>query len=299
MARDCTTFRTVCQARTDAKAILDGVITGGMVNLFKLVFCRNLDMRILIVGAGRMGFSLAQRLDEERHDITVIDPDAANTECVRTRLDVMAVNGSGSSLRDLREAGAEKTDLLIAASGSDEVNIISCLLGRQLGIPKRMARVESDALLEDLAQIDQEVLGVSEFVNPARVAVNRLQHMILTPGTTESAEFAGGAIVLRALRLESGAPLTKAPLSDIHNQLDIEFRVVAVRGARIWRYPRATTSRTRRTWSTSCCEPSTCKAFSPWFAPTASASTASFFSALTTSAFLSQNASKTKSTMCC
>lgn len=186
-------------------------------------------MQIVIVGAGRMGFSLARRLDSEGHRIFLLDRDADAVERARNRLDVMAVVGSGSSLKSLREVGAQDADLLIATSGSDEVNMVSSLLARQLGVPRRICRVESEELLSDLREADQEVLGVSEFVHPIRIAVDRLQRMVLSPGTTESAEFLGGEVVLRALQTDEHSRLVQAPLAELGGECAEEFRIVAVR----------------------------------------------------------------------
>jgi len=186
-------------------------------------------MRVVVVGAGRMGFSLAQRLDEEGHEVFLLDTDPRRIERARLRLDVMAVIGSGTSLRALRELGAERADLLVAASGSDEVNLVACLMARRLGVERRIARVGSSRLVEDLREAGSDVLGVDDFINPTRVAIDRLRRIVITPATIESAEFAEGAIVLRALRVEEGAEIAAAPLSQLNALFADEFRVAAVR----------------------------------------------------------------------
>ena len=119
-------------------------------------------MRILIVGAGRMGFSLAQEFDAAGHEVYLVDTDPERVEMARTRLDVMAVRGSGCSINILRELGARDADLLLAVSGSDEVNTVSCLIGRELGIQRRIARIESRDLAENIRELDPSVLAVDE-----------------------------------------------------------------------------------------------------------------------------------------
>jgi trk system potassium uptake protein TrkA len=186
-------------------------------------------MRIVIVGAGRMGYALAQRFDLEGHEVFMLDPNAARVEAANRRLDVMAAVGSGASLGTLRGLGVEGADLLIAASGSDEVNIIACLLAHHLNIARRLARVDNAELAGDLSEIEETVLGVNEFVNPTAITTERLRHIVLTPATIESAEFFDGAVVLRALRVQPGAELCSAPLQQLQAIFADEFRVAAVR----------------------------------------------------------------------
>lgn len=188
-------------------------------------------MKIVIVGAGQMGFDLARQLDLEGHEIFVIDRDPQRIERARTRLDVMAVVGSGARLGTLKEINALGADLLIAATNSDEVNIVACLIAREAGISRRISRVKSKELVADLQDTDISVLGVDEFVNPEQVTVERLQHMVMTPETTETAEFADGRIILRALRIDKESPLAGEPLQGLHSMFTAPFLISAVRRA--------------------------------------------------------------------
>ena len=101
-------------------------------------------MRILIVGLGRMGYSLAEQLESEGHKVYGIDSDISKVEKARIKLDIMVAHGSGCSLSTLRELNVEGVDLAIAASGSDEVNVVSCLVARELGVKRCIARIESE-----------------------------------------------------------------------------------------------------------------------------------------------------------
>jgi trk system potassium uptake protein TrkA len=185
-------------------------------------------MRAIIVGLGRMGFSLAQELDTEGHAVSVIEPRPDRIEMAQKRLDVMPFEGSGCSREMLTAAQAEGADLLLAVSGSDEVNIVSCLLARELGVRRRIARIESKNLIKDVNDL-REVLGIDEFVTPRRVTIERLHRILLTPGTTESAEFAGGRIVLRAMRVEEKSDLTNQTLASLRERFPGIFLVTAVR----------------------------------------------------------------------
>ena len=185
-------------------------------------------MHAIIVGLGRMGFSLAQELDTEGHAVSVIDPRQDRAEIARKRLDVMSFEGSGCSREMLTAARAEKADLLLAVSGSDEVNIVSCLLARELGVRRRIARIESKELIRDVHDL-HAVLGIDEFVTPRRVTTERLHRILAKPGMKESAEFAGGRIVLCAMRVEVESDLTAQPLASLRERFPENFIVAAVR----------------------------------------------------------------------
>ena len=100
-------------------------------------------MKIIIVGGGRLGYAIARQLLLENHDITVIEPDSRRAEFISTSLDVIVLEGR-ATIDLLREAGAASADLLIAATMSDETNLISCAVGRKLGARHTIARVRED-----------------------------------------------------------------------------------------------------------------------------------------------------------
>ncbi|MHC4660830.1 MAG: Trk system potassium transporter TrkA [Planctomycetota bacterium] len=185
-------------------------------------------MQIVIVGLGQMGFSLAEELEAEGHDVSGLEPMPDRVEMVRARLDVMAIRGSGVSRAALLEAGAKNADLIVAVSGSDEVNIVSCLIGRELGVQKRLARIESRVLAKEMHEL-HDVLGIDEFFAPRQVTVEHLTRILASPGTIESADFAGGRIILRGLRVEKSSKLTSDKLSEVRKLFPENFLVTAVR----------------------------------------------------------------------
>jgi len=186
-------------------------------------------MQIVIVGAGRMGFSLAQQLEEEGHQVVLVDRDPVMVERASTRLDAMAVVDTGLYLRSIDVAGVRDADVLVACTGSDEVNIITCILAREIGIPRHIARLQSAELLRELGDLDRIVLGVDHFVSPVAVTVERLRTMVLSVGTTESAEFADGRIVLRALLVEPGCTMTKGTLGELSARAPHPYVIGAVK----------------------------------------------------------------------
>ncbi len=185
-------------------------------------------MRILIIGLGRMGYSLAEQLESEGHRVYGIDTDKESVERASVKLDIMVVQGSGCSLSTLRELDVEGADLAIAASGSDEINIVSCLVARELGIKRCIARIESEELANNLREMPLSSLGIDEFVNPREETVRRLADIIRTPGTTMTAEFDDGKFQLRGLRVEKESQLTSRPLVELQPLFVEHFLVPAV-----------------------------------------------------------------------
>lgn len=175
-----------------------------------------------------MGYSLAEQLDREGHAVYAIDTDPVAVEKARARLDIMVTCGSGCSISTLRELGVEKADLIIAASGSDEINIVSSLVAKELGIKRCISRLESAELVGNLREMSLATMGIDEFVNPREETVRRLCHIIRTPGTTMSAEFADGSVELRGLRVEHESQLTQLPLISLQALFVEHFLVSAV-----------------------------------------------------------------------
>ena len=181
-------------------------------------------MHIIIVGLGRMGFSLAEQLDEEGHQLLVVDPDPAAIERARNRLDVLALQESGFHLSQIEETNANDADFLVAVTGSDEVNLITCLMARRLGISRHIARIGNSRFAAELGEIEQIT-----FVNPGEVTVERLETMVKSVGTTDSFEFADGAILLRALLVEEGNAIIGKSLAEIRDSFDAPFIVTMVK----------------------------------------------------------------------
>jgi trk system potassium uptake protein TrkA len=176
-----------------------------------------------------MGYHLAEHLDHEGHEVFVVDTDPDRVEFVRTRLDVMGVAGSACSVEVLRKLGASRADIMIAVTNSDEVSFVACLLARHLGVKRRIARVQSAQLARDVHQIAPEVLGVDQVMSPVEVTAKRLVSMVMTPGSTESAEFSEGQMVLRALWVSGDSPLALGPVREAHGRFSERFLIAAVK----------------------------------------------------------------------
>lgn len=184
-------------------------------------------MEIIIAGAGRIGFSLARQLTREGHSVTVIDKSSDRIALVSSSLDVMTVCGHADA-DILRLAGAEKADLLIAATDSDETNILSCMVGKKLGAGHTIARLRQEAHYREVVLLREE-LGLSLTVNPEFTAANEISRILRFPSAAKVEPFAQGQAELVELRLSEINPLCGAALRDYHSRFGSGTLVCAVR----------------------------------------------------------------------
>ena len=184
-------------------------------------------MKIIIVGAGKVGLTLAETLRHERHDIAVIDPDRAVIEYAETEYDVLGIVGSGASCEDLRSAGAERADLLIAASSQDEINILSCALASRLGTRRCIARIRDPRLTVQFSFLNTE-LGISAMVNPEYDAASEISRMIRMPSAIKVDSFAKGRMDLAEVKIDAGSPMDGLSLFMLPKVVKAKILICAV-----------------------------------------------------------------------
>lgn len=191
-------------------------------------------MKIVIVGAGEVGFHLAKILSQEHHDIVVIDNDEERVERVNENLDVMAVEGSGVSPKLLFDAGAENADLLVAVSPSDEVNILACQIANKLGTKRTIARVSSPEFNSKDAIIKPDQLGINLMIYPEGVTADEIFRLVKRSTATDVLEFGEGRIQIIGLRLDANSPIINKKMKEVGLEInELVFRVVAIsRGQR-------------------------------------------------------------------
>jgi len=176
-------------------------------------------VRAIVVGAGKLGYEIAKLLAAEDHDIVVIDQQEEALSEVTNNLDVLAIHGNGASPKVLERAGVERTDLLIAVAGPDEVNIIACLTAKRFGVPVCAARVRnSDYLAGDDPAFTHQQLGIDVVVNPEQAAALEIARLLKTPTATHVGYYAGGRVSLVRLKVEQDAPITRGPLRVVRPQ---------------------------------------------------------------------------------
>lgn len=186
-------------------------------------------MRILIVGAGDVGFELGRRMTRSGHDVTMIEADPQKSRRVAEQLDAMVVEGNGASWQTLRDANVEHVDVLAAVTDQDEANVIACGLGKKLGVKATIARVRNTEYTSDDFILSGEELGVDHFIHPEKEAADAVIRLIHQASANYALEFDGGKIQLLGLRVEPGSTLLYRPLTEVgvewHNR---PFRIVAI-----------------------------------------------------------------------
>ena len=180
-------------------------------------------MRILILGAGEVGYHIATRLVRERHDVVVVDEAPDVIARVQEELDVMVVEGHGSRPETLEQAGIDQAELIIAATSSDEVNIVACLLARHYGVPQSIARIhDGDVETSPLVAVGKRA-GIDLMINPSRAVAEEIQRLVHMPGTDEAAEFFEGRVQLVSARVHASAPIVKQQIKDIGAQFPSDW----------------------------------------------------------------------------
>ncbi|UYG06113.1 Trk system potassium transporter TrkA [Halomonas sp. M4R1S46] len=187
-------------------------------------------MKIIILGAGQVGGTLAEHLAHEENDITVVDTNGARLRELHTRLDIRTVQGVASYPAVLRQAGCEDADLMIAVTNSDEVNMIACQVAYTLfRTPTKIARVRSSAYLTRKGLFAHEAVPIDVLISPEQVVTDHIRRMIQYPGALQVLEFAGGLVQLVAIKAVFGGALVGQDLSFLRRHLpNVDTRVAAI-----------------------------------------------------------------------
>ena len=173
-------------------------------------------MKIVIVGAGTVGYSLAQYFSALNHNITIIEKDKTLCEHINNKLDVFVVEGLGSSPAILDEAGIKSADLVIAVTPSDETNLLVCNFAMQNNVKKRIARVKSALYTNDTPNISIEKLGVTNLIEPEKEVMKRVLQYVALPNVLETANFQSNNIYLRGYRVTEDMPIANKTLAEIN-----------------------------------------------------------------------------------
>ena len=187
-------------------------------------------MRIIILGAGRVGESVAESLVSEQNDITMIDPDSDRLRDLEDRLDLRGVPGNGIQPSVLRRAGAEDADLFIACASLDETNLTACKVAHDVfGIATTIARLRSPEFEEGGALLDKAGFAVDHVICPEESVMRYIQQLIAYPEALQVLEFSQGRAHLMAVRVEAGSALANSTISEFKALLpNVPMRVVAV-----------------------------------------------------------------------
>ena len=184
-------------------------------------------MKIIIAGAGKVGHTVAALLAEEGHDITIIDRDPDTIQILSNSLDVICVEGSATNSGTLREAGAEKADLLLAATEQDEVNMICGISARKLGTAHVIARVRDPEYLHQ-TEFLRETLGLSVLVNPEYECAKEISRTLRFPGAVRVDSFSKGSLEIVEHKVPAGGKLEGVALKELVQRFGAKILVGVV-----------------------------------------------------------------------
>ena len=172
-------------------------------------------MRVVIVGVGEVGFNTAQMLSREGHRVVAVEQDEALVEHASQHLDALVMQGNGASPKVLREAGIESSDLLVAVTSTDEVNIVACLAAKAQGVARTVARVHSSDYYDKKEPFARDLLGIDLVISTEQMAAKEIRESLLVPGAVNVESFAGGSIDVVEVILNKGSPAVDRPVREV------------------------------------------------------------------------------------
>ncbi len=179
-------------------------------------------MKILIIGAGAVGFSIAKQLSAEGHDISVVDENPELIRKISEKLDVSVITGNGTSPSVLESAGVQEANMVLAVTTSDEVNIVTCIIASKYGTGKKIkiARIRNGEFTGNKSIFKHNGFCVDHMINPEQIIVESIIKILETPGATFAVDFPIGDVVLRGFHVPEDAPLVGLTFSELE---DIEY----------------------------------------------------------------------------
>ena len=183
-------------------------------------------MKIIIVGVGKVGLALTKHLSRE-NKVTIIDQNPQLVDNIINIYDVMGVCGNGASYDVQKEAEADKADLLIATASSDEINILTCLVAKKLGIPHTIARIRNPEYEKQLRFMREE-LGLSMSINPEKATAREIARVLRFPAAMKLESFSKGRLELVEYRLPENSALHGMRLSDLYRNIRVRVLICAV-----------------------------------------------------------------------
>jgi len=188
-------------------------------------------MKILVLGAGQVGASIAEHLSKERNDITIVDTNLEKLMDMQNRLDLRAVHGNASHPGVLTRAGAEDADMVVALTNSDETNMVACQVCHSIfHTPLKIARVRQSEYLDYPELFKSDHMPIDVFISPERLVTEHIRRLIDYPGALQVMDFAQGLAQLVAISADSEGPLIGHQLREIHNYMPegVDARVAAI-----------------------------------------------------------------------
>ncbi len=184
-------------------------------------------LNIIIVGCGKVGATLVEQLSREGHDITVIDKDSRRVQQLTDMYDVMGIVGNGASYSTQMDAGIEDTDLIIAVTGSDELNLLCCTVAKRVGDCAAIARVRTPDYSKEVGYL-REKLGLAMIINPDLEAAKEMARVLALPSALEVNAFAHGQVELIKFKIPEGNVLHGLTIAELGKKMNLEFLICGV-----------------------------------------------------------------------
>ena len=178
-------------------------------------------MRIVIAGAGKLGYSIAQLLADDQFDVVVIESDPERREIVQSSLDVLVLEGSSCSPLIYEDPDVRDADVFIACTDSDEVNMVSCLLAKKYGIKHTVSRIRNVEYAEYAPNMLNHDMNVDLILNPERIMATEIDRILMTPSALNVDEFADGKVRMFEAKLREDSPYNGKCLKDMRIPRDI------------------------------------------------------------------------------
>lgn len=175
-------------------------------------------MKILVIGAGDIGFQLARRLSQDSHDISIIEVDGRRARRAAEQLDVLMIEGDAATWHILQQAHVGDVDVVAAMTTRDEVNLLACKMAKKAGAQFAVARVRNPELVDEGFILSREELGVDAVIHPELETAEAVVRLIRQSRATDLIDFADGRIRLIGVRLEEDSPLLRTPLEELGRQ---------------------------------------------------------------------------------
>ncbi len=183
-------------------------------------------MRIIIAGAGKLGFSIAQLLAEDQFDVVVVELDPKRKEVVQNALDVLAIEGNSCSPTVFADPDVRGADVLIACTDGDEVNMVTCLMAKNYGIKHTVARIRNIDYAVHVPEMLHRDMKIDLVINPERITAVEINNILMTPSALNVDEFAEGKVRMFEAKIREDSPFINIPLKDLEIPKDILMAMV-------------------------------------------------------------------------
>ena len=187
-------------------------------------------MKIIIAGAGEVGFHLAKLLSFESQDITLIDNKKSNLNIAENQLDIKTIEGNSASISVLKEANVENCDLVVSLTTSETTNFTTCFLAKQLGAKRTIARISNSEFIEGSQEIDFGSIGIDELISPESLATEEIKLLIHESAFNNSHDFEDGILKMMGVKLEKNAPFVgKTVMESASVYPGVHFMPIAIK----------------------------------------------------------------------